>query len=241
MEIIMEMKIKDHEIFKVCTEFESEKYLGLASQSAGYAKLCCYAVKILNENQIVTTYENICVALWLMFPKFEKFHLKGFDDMPDTDYMEKVIKLRSTPKEQDYLTGGHVGFKHKLKSPWMLTRKGQIYAEEAKRIFSGETEAPITTKDESKKTSYSFENTFSAIWKSDLYEQFTENQFPESLDEILVCGTLDMNYSPRRFSDDFKRKISNLENNLKAFEKDISDKRIEETRKFLAWLKKEVK
>ena len=241
METVMEMKIADHEISKVCTELESEKYLGLANQSAGYAKLCCYAVKKLNENQIVTTYENICVALWLMFPKFEKFHLKGFDDMPDTDYMEKVIKLRSTPKEQDYLTGGNVGFDKSLRSPWKLTRKGQIYAEEAERIFSGETEAPANTKTETKKTSHSFENTFRSIWQSDLYQQFTENQIPESVDEILACATLDMNYSPRRFSDDFNRKISNYENDLKAFEKDISDKRIEVTRKFLAWLKKEVK
>ena len=70
-----------------------------------------------------------------MFPKFEKFHLKGFDDMPDTDYMEKVIKLRSTPKEQDYLTGGNVGTKNKnLRSPWMLTRKGQLYANEAESV-----------------------------------------------------------------------------------------------------------
>ena len=178
------------------------------------------------------------ITFWI---SFEKFHLKGFDDMPDTDYMEKVIKLRSTPKEQDYLTGGNVGFDKSLRSPWKLTRKGQIYAEEAERIFSGETEAPANTKTETKKTSHSFENTFRSIWQSDLYHQFTENQIPESVDEILACATLDMNYSPRRFSDDFNRKISNYENDLKAFEKDISDKRIEVTRKFLAWLKKEVK
>ena len=30
MKVIMEMKINDHEISKVCTELESEKYLGLA-------------------------------------------------------------------------------------------------------------------------------------------------------------------------------------------------------------------
>ena len=90
---VIEMEMKEHAIYKICKEYDSEKYLAIASQSSGYAKLCCYAVKKLNENEIVSSYENICVALWLMFPKYEKFHLKGFDDMPDTDYMEKIIKL----------------------------------------------------------------------------------------------------------------------------------------------------
>ena len=53
MEVMLKMKIKDQKISKVCTELESEKYLGLASQSAGSAKLCCYAVKKLNENEII--------------------------------------------------------------------------------------------------------------------------------------------------------------------------------------------
>jgi hypothetical protein len=182
----MEMKINDHEISKVCTELESEKYLGLASQSAGYAKLCCYAVKKLNENQIVTTYENICVALWLMFPKFEKFHLKGFDDMPDTDYMEKVIKLRSTPKEQDYLTGGNVGTRNKtLRSPWMLTRKGQLYANEAESVFSGRIAAPEQkiTHDEPNDT---INNTFRKIWDSTLFEQFCDDELPEEYRKLIA-------------------------------------------------------
>ena len=241
METMMEMKIEDHEISKVCTELKSEKYLGLASQSAGYAKLCCYAVKKLTENEIVTSYENICVALWLMFPKYEKFHLKGFDDMPDTDYMEKVIKLRSTPKEQDYLTGGNVGFDKSLRNPWKLTRKGQVYAEEAEKIFSGKVESPEIKESNDRKPSRSFTNTFSKIWESDLFTKFDENQAPDSIDKLLVCASLFMNYSPRRFNNDFKRKTEQLRSDLNAFEKDISDERIKKTRKFLDWLEKEVK
>ena len=48
-----------------------------------------------------------------------------------------------------------------------------------------------------------------------------------------------MLYSPKRFKDDFKKKLSKFESNLNAFEKDTSDNRIDKTRKFLAWIKKE--
>jgi len=130
------IEMKEHAINKTCKEHDPEKYLAIASQSLGYAKLCCYAVKKLNENEIVTSYENICVALWRMFPKCENFHLTGFEDMPDTDYMEKLIKLRSTPNDQGYLTGGNVGtHAKKFRKPWQLTRKGQLYANEARKFF----------------------------------------------------------------------------------------------------------
>ena len=157
------MEMKEHAIYKTCKEHDPEKYVAIASQSSGYAKLCCYAVKKLNENEIVTSYENICVALWLMFPKYEKFHLKGFDDMPDTDYMEKIIKLRSTPTQQDYLTGGNVGFDKNIQNPWQLTRKGQVYAEEAGNIFSGKAVAPEKRESTVKKTPNAFNNTFSKL------------------------------------------------------------------------------
>ena len=238
---VTEMEMKEHAIYKTCKEHDPEKYLAIASQSSGYAKLCCYAVKKLNENEIVSSYENICVALWRMFPKCEKFHLTGFEDMPDTDYMEKLIKLRSTPKNQGYLTGGNVLRDTEHRKPWQLTRKGEVYAQEARNIFSGNVEAPEVRKNNTKNTPDSFVNTFNSLWESDLFLRFTENNLPDSVDALLVCATFDMNYSPRRFTDDFKRQLDKFETDLNSFEKDISDKRIEQTRKFLAWLKKEVK
>ena len=241
MEGVLEMKIKDHGISLVCKEHEVEKYLAIASQPSGYSKMCCYAVKKLNENEITTSYENICVALWLMFPKAEKFHISNFEDMPDTDYMEKLIKLRSTSTNQGYLTGGNVGTKDKkFRNPWQLTRKGQIYAKEVESVFSGAVDAPKIIKKDVKPPD-NFVNTFNKLWESDLYIQFSKNQVPDLIDDIIVCATFDMSYSPRRFKDDFKRKCMQFEKYLNSFEKDISDKRIEQTRKFLAWLKKEVK
>ena len=238
---MLEMKIKDHEISRACTEHDAEKYMAIASQPSGYSKLCCYAVKKLNENEITVSYENVCVSLWLMFPKAEKFHIAGFDDMPDTDYMEKLIKLRSTTKNEGYLTGGNVGRDKKLRTPWQLTRKGQLYANEVESIFSGNIAAPEMRKTESK-PQYTVENIFNKIWQSDLFIQFTKNLAPDSADHLLVCATLDMRYSQSRFKDDFKSKRESFVHHLNSFENTgISDERFEQTRKFLNWLKKMVK
>ena len=70
-------------------------------------------------------------------------------------------------------------------------------------------------------------------------KQFDKNEIPDSIDETLICATFDMLYSPKRFKDDFKKKLSKFQSNLNAFEKDTSDNRINKTRKFLAWIKKE--
>ena len=240
MEVMIKMKIKDQEISKVCTELESEKYLGLASQSAGYAKLCCYAVKKLNENQIVTTYENICVALWLMFPKFEKFHLKGFDDMPDTDYMEKVIKLRSTPTQQDYLTGGNVQQQQENRKPWQLTRKGQLYANEAENVFSGKVTTP-EQKITEKKPSDTINNTFRKIWESNLFVQFIDNEIPENVSKFSICGSLNLRYSSNTYKDDIKRKISTFKQHIVSFENSkMTHDKFPKTKEFLNWLAKEI-
>jgi len=241
MKVMLKMKIKDQKISKVCTELESEKYLGLASQSAGYAKLCCYAVKKLNENEIVASYENICVALWLMFPKFEKFHLKGFDDMPDTDYMEKVIKLRSTPTQQDYLTGGNVQQQQENRKPWQLTRKGQLYASESENVFSGKVATPEQkiTKD---KPSDTINNTFRYIWGSLLFNQFVNDELPEDVSKFSICGSLNLQYSSNNYKDDVTRKISSFKQHITSFENSkMTHDKFPKTKEFLIWLTKEIK
>ena len=233
--------MKEHVINKTCKEHDPEKYLAIVSQSSGYAKICCYAVKKLNENEIVTSYENICVALWRMFPKCEKFHLTGFEDMPDTDYMEKVIKLRSTSSDQGYMTGGNVLYDKKHQKPWQLTRKGQLFANEAESIFSGRIITPENKKTEHKPVN-TIENTFRKIWDSNLFIQFDNGELPEEVSKFSICGSLDLRYSSGSYKEDVKRKINSFEHHLNSFENsEISHEKFEQTKKFFTWLKKEVK
>ena len=50
---VIEMEIKEHAIYKTCEEHDPGKYVAIASQSSGYAKLCCYAVKKLNQDILI--------------------------------------------------------------------------------------------------------------------------------------------------------------------------------------------
>ena len=238
---VTEMEMKEHAIYKTCKEHDPEKYLAIASQSSGYAKLCCYAVKKLNENEIVTTYENICVTLWRMFPKCEKFHLTGFEDMPDTDYMEKVIKLRSTSNDQGYMTGGHVLYDKKHQKPWQLTRKGQLFADEAESVFSGRIAAP-EQKITEKKPVNTIENIFRKIWDSNLFVQFDKGELPEEISKFSICGSLDLRYSSDNYKNDIKEKIKTFQNHVKSFENSgITHEKFSQTKEFFNWLTKEIK
>ena len=131
------MKISDHELSKVCKKVDVKKYGGLLSDGKGYQKLCCYAVKLLDDNSIITSYENICVALWKMFPEADRFHLYGFDDMPDTDFMEKLVKLRGVHTHEVIMGGNVHGQTTKYGFPYHLTTKGLDWAEETEEILTG--------------------------------------------------------------------------------------------------------
>ena len=240
------MKIADHEISKVCTEQDQVKYLRIATEPIGYAKLCCYAIKKLRDKEITTGYENICVALWKMFPKAPRFQLSGFEDFPDTDFMEKLIKLRSTPKNQGYLIGGNFqGKTSQFGSPWNLTRKGQAYAKEVEEIFIGIVEAPSkkNSKPKSEMTlgTINYETAFKPIWKSRLYQQFQEEQHELNVDAPSICAAVDMFYSSDTLKKDFQERYQFYMRNIESAKKDgISNNKIEQTKKFLEWLKHKV-
>ena len=53
------MKLSEHKISKVLKEQDTEKASAAAGETSGHTKLACYAVKILNENNTVASYENI--------------------------------------------------------------------------------------------------------------------------------------------------------------------------------------
>lgn len=234
------MKIQESKVGKVCIEQDQNKYLPIVSEPIGYAKLCCYTVKLLHDNDIFASYENICVALWIMFPKCERLHLAGYDNMPDTDYMEKVIKLRSTPKNQNYLTGGN--FQGKTSEhgyEWRLNGKGELFAKEVEEILAGGTVA-TRSRNAAKEKSYTgaggsnYESELRHMWASKLWNRFMSG---DSLDKISgpeVASALDLLYSSSRFADDVKERKRYYEAYLNRVENQgVPDERFALTREFL--------
>lgn len=241
----MEMKIKDHEISKVCTELDSTRYVALSEMKYGYGKLCCYTVKLLGDNEITTSYENICVAMWLLFPKAKNFHLAGFDDMPDTDYMEKLVKLRSTLNDQGYLIGGNT--KAKTHRPWKLTLKGSKLAEEAKNFLEGKSNIPLKGKSEqssTKKGTMDYLKPFKDNQTNQtlVFKKFENNESIENIENSAICRSLGMIYSSSSFASDCKKQIKLLKQRITEARKDgIESPELETYDQFLKWLDSQMK
>ena len=239
------MKIKDHEIFKVCTELDSSRYIALSEMKYGYGKLCCYTVKLLANNEITTSYENICVAMWLLFPKVKNFHLAGFDDMPDTDYMEKLVKLRSTLNDQGYLIGGNIGTK--TYRPWNLTLKGIKLADEAKNFLEGKSTIHTKTKSEqssTKKGTMDYLKPFkdNKTKETIVFKKFENNESIENIENSAICRSLGMIYSSSSFASDCKKKIKLLKQRLAEAKKDgIESQELDTYEEFLKWLDSQMK
>ena len=233
------MKLSEHKIFKVLKEMDPKKYKVVAGETSGNMKLGCYALKKLEENEITATYENLCVALWIMFPKVEKFHLYGFDDIPDTDLMEKLIKLRSW---HDYkVFGGGNTKDKKISKPWYLTEKGGLWAREAEAILTGKIVSSAKEKLREKGTSKNYVDELQKIIDSELHKIYQENPNQETVRKSMIASALEIYFIDKTFLEDFnkkKKEIFEYMRERKTEKKNTDlDKQIKD---FLDWIQKYV-
>ena len=231
------MKISDHELSKVCKKIDLKKYDGLLSESKGYQKLCCYVVKLLDDNSIITSYENICVALWKMFPEADRFHLYGFDDMPDTDFMEKLVKLRGVHTHEVIMGGNVHGKTTKYGFPYHLTARGLDWAEETEEMLTGTAKSAGKQKMRDtgtvNKSSY-----FKKIIQSDLFQRFTSREAYDGTRNTDIAAALDMYYSSDSFTIDLKEKINEISKDATALEKEgFEETVLKQVSEFLEWIK----
>src|SRR5271157_3228177 len=103
---------------------------------AGYrgislGELAAYAVKVLIDNQMDCSYENVAVLLFKLFP--EKFSLVGFPEYPDGKRVLNSISLDA--RHGGYVLGGR-------SMGWRLTDKGNEVAERTQQLLRGEGTRP---------------------------------------------------------------------------------------------------
>lgn len=113
-------------IKKICKPFSYERY-----KEISMTKLAAYVIQLLKDNDVFLSFENIAVALFLMFPK--KFCMVGYDEYPDTNRIGRTINLQLRPKYQN------IAFCDP-KTGYSLTEKGKDIAEHTKRILENEEE-----------------------------------------------------------------------------------------------------
>jgi hypothetical protein len=225
----------------------------IANSPSGYAKLCCYTVKILQENNVTTSYENICVGMWLMFPKAERLQLSGFEDMPDTDFMEKLIKLRSTSKAGNYLIGGNYkGRTSEYGLPWRLTQRGKSFAREVEEALAGKVSSHINKQTlyeqhAGRRGTINYDTQINPVLSSNLYKKFEEGLIlvgdetqvlpGYAISAAEICSALRIYYPSENLKQKVEQKKKALKDLLSMMESDgISTDKATAVMKFLTWL-----
>ena len=229
------MKLSEHKISKVLKEQDTEKASAAAGETSGHTKLACYAVKILNENNIVASYENICAAMWTMFPKIDKFHLYGFDDVPDTDYMEKCIKLRGI-HSHNALTGGS-NEDQSIREPLALTEKGAVWANEVEAILTGKIQSSAKDKQRKEGQTDYHVNDLQKIANSELCKLSIEDP-NTSVEKPEIAYALGIYYRDQKFDDDFKKKLKTIERWFKQRKTDKKNDELDtKVKDFISWIR----
>lgn len=229
------MKISEHKISKVLKEFNPKKASALAGEPSGYQKLTCYAVKTLNENDIIASFENICAALWIMFPRVERFHLFGFDDIPEIDYMEKCIKLRGV-QTYHVLSGGNTIGKT-IHEPFYLTDKGALWAKEAEAILTGKIASSAKEKTITEGTIDYHDADLKKIINSELFKISKEDP-DTSIEKPEIAYGLGIYFMDKRFENDLKAKIKEIQKWLKQRKTDKKETELDEkTSDFINWIR----
>ena len=231
------MKLSEHKISKTLKEQDSKKASAAVGVTSGYMKLCCYALKKLDENNIIATFENICAALWVMFPKVDKMHLFGFDDIPDTDLMMKAIKMRSWHDYQVF--GGGNSKDKKSQEPWYLTEKGALWAKEVEGILSGKIATVTKEKIRTEGSSEYHTESLEEIVESDLYKIFKDNPEIETIRRSMIATNLGIYFIDKTFNEDYKKKKKDIEKILKQRKTDGKASELDsKVKDFLDWTSK---
>jgi hypothetical protein len=204
-------------IRRICKTFSYEKY-----KEISMTKLAAYAIQLLKDNDIFLNFENIAVALFLMFPK--KFCMVGYDEYPDTNRIGRTVNLQLRPKYQN------IAFCDP-KTGYSLTEKGKDIAEHTKRILEGEEEdirlRSFHVRDDISKRTRSPETEIEKkILSRYLYDKYKKNRKCE-IEKIEIYEFL--NASPYTS----KKAIREYYNDLKELCKKAENK---EALDFLVWL-----
>ena len=233
------MKLTEHKISKFFKELDPKKYKAVAGEKSGLMKLACYAVMAMQKHNIVATYENICAVLWTLFPKVDKFHLYGFDDIPDIDLMEKIIKLRSW---HDYkVFGGGNNMNKSSNEPWYLTERGELWAREAEAILTGKI---ISSSSETERKQGTFDDHtgfLENIANSELYGIFREEPERTKIRKSVVATALGMYFMDKTFENDFKQKKKEILVKLKERQNAQKSSSLDDDiKEFLQWIEREI-
>jgi hypothetical protein len=188
--------IKDREIARFCAPFDSKAY-----ENLDLNRLTVYAICLLDRSDLLVTFENIVVALFIMFPK--KFGLVGFEQYPDSARVNRAL-LQLRPKYRNWATG----------SPsrgYRLTPAGLLIADETAKLLSTrrarKEEARTSKRARTLLPSAELER---RILKSSAYAKYSENR-EEKIDKMEVLELLRaVPHAPLSVLNNYLRELENI-------------------------------
>jgi hypothetical protein len=138
-----------------------EKYIHIDND-----RLVLYSVNLIEQEKIETTFDNVVVATFKLFPT--RFSLIGFPEYPDAKRIHDCL-FHCTYKTKNWLFGN-------AKSGYFITDKGKSMLTDTKKKLSGEI---IDTKYVGSEANRK-EKFFLDLIKSDLsYKKYTEGNIDE--------------------------------------------------------------
>jgi hypothetical protein len=114
----------DKEFILGILAMDANKYLLISSRE----KLIAYTISFLSEKNIQTSFNNICIAAFKLFPEKFKFS-NEFSDYPHIEMLNRTL-LHILPKQLDYATGS-------ARIDYKLTKVGEIIAKQVVNDLDG--------------------------------------------------------------------------------------------------------
>lgn len=124
----------DKEFILNINPLNSEKYLLISSRE----KLIAFTISYLTKNKVQTSFNNLCVAAYKLFP--DKFKLsEEFPEYPHLEMLNRTL-LHILPKQLDYATGS-------ARIDYRLTQLGELIAKQVENDLKGLKNIKINKKE----------------------------------------------------------------------------------------------
>ncbi len=118
--------MSDNEKLRKIKEIDYDRYVDISSLE----KLAAYAIKYLEDNNITTTWTNLVIATYYLFPR--KFAIsEEFIDFPNAERLNRTLMHLVPPKGRNYAIGSS-------KIDYVLTPLGRSVAEEVEVTINKE-------------------------------------------------------------------------------------------------------
>lgn len=156
--------MNDSDKLRQIKEIDYDRYVDISSLE----KLAAYAIKYLEDNDISTTWTNLVIATYYLFPR--KFAIsEDFIDFPNAERLNRTLMHLVPPKGRNYAIGS-------TKIDYTLTPLGRSIAEEVESTINKEA----VVKNRKQKVISAIKTTpmtsYTDVKESDEYKKYIENK-----------------------------------------------------------------